>query len=100
MRQPRAGPAGKRASPLAYTPLEGAGNGQYTCEKGRPLMRRFGATLLAVVIPWSVATSQVRVASPDGRNVVRVDTHDGKLYYMVERDGHPLLTPSMLGFEL
>src|SRR6266576_7109641 len=99
MRQPRAGPAGKRASPLAYTPLEGAGNGQYIREKGRPLMRSFGATLLAVVIPWSVATSQVRVTSPDGRNQVVVATHDGKLFYAVLRDGQTLLTPSLLGFQ-
>jgi alpha-glucosidase len=28
-----------------------------------------------------------------------VDTHEGKLYYLVQRDGRPLLTPSMLGFE-
>ncbi|HXG96177.1 MAG TPA: glycoside hydrolase family 97 protein [Gemmatimonadales bacterium] len=62
-------------------------------------MRSFGATLLAVVIPWSVATSQIRVTSPDGRNQVVVATHDGKLFYAVWRDGRPLLTPSMLGFE-
>src|SRR5205809_617895 len=43
--------------------------------------------------------AQLRVASPDGRNVVMIDTHEGKLYYMVQRDGRPLLTPSMLGFE-
>src|SRR3989475_5134261 len=43
--------------------------------------------------------SQTRVASPDGRNAVTVEIHDGKLYYSVRRDGHPLLLPSMLGFE-
>jgi len=62
-------------------------------------MKCLGTTLLTVLIPWSLATSQVRVASPDGRNVVLVETHEGKLYYMVQRDGHPLLTPSMLGFD-
>src|SRR6266536_3619061 len=62
-------------------------------------MRSLGATLLAVVIPWSVATSQVRVTSPDGRNQVVVATHDGKLFYAVWRDGRPLLTPSLLGFQ-
>src|SRR6266487_3461868 len=51
-------------------------------------MRSLGATLLAVVIPWSVATSQVRVTS-----------HDGQLFYAVWRDGRPLLTPSLLGFQ-
>src|SRR5437660_1246469 len=62
-------------------------------------MKRFGLTLLVSLIPWSMATGQLRVASPDGRNVVMVDTHEGKLYYMVQRDGRPLLMPSMLGFE-
>src|SRR5436190_13464843 len=62
-------------------------------------MRSFGATLLAVVIPWSVATSQVRATSPDGRNQVVVATHDGKLFYAVLRDGRTLLTPSLLGFQ-
>jgi len=39
------------------------------------------------------------VASPDGRNAFTVEIHDGKLYYSVQRDGRPLLLPSMLGFE-
>ena len=43
--------------------------------------------------------SQTRVASPDGRNAVTVEIRDGKLYYSVQRDAHPLLLPSMLGFE-
>ncbi|HEV2671496.1 MAG TPA: glycoside hydrolase family 97 protein [Gemmatimonadales bacterium] len=43
--------------------------------------------------------AQLRVASPDGRNAVVVQTHDGKLYYAVQRDGRPLLTPSLLGFQ-
>src|SRR2546421_5723770 len=47
----------------------------------------------------SPAIAQVRVASPDGRNGVTVEIHDGKLYYSVQRDGRPLLLPSMLGFE-
>ncbi len=39
-----------------------------------------------------------RVASPDGRTVVTVETRDGGLYYAIERDGRPLLVPSRLGF--
>jgi len=62
-------------------------------------MKIYGPTLLALLIPWSVATSQVRVASPNGRNQVEVATRDGRLYYTVQRDGRPLLTPSLLGFE-
>ncbi len=62
-------------------------------------MRIYGPTLLAVLIPWSMATSQSGVTSPDGRNRVEVGTHEGRLYYLVQRDGRPLLTPSMLGFQ-
>jgi len=65
-------------------------------------MRIYGPVwpaLFAVLIPCSVATSQLRVASPDGRNVVTIDTHEGRLYYAVQRDGRPLLTPSLLGFD-
>src|SRR5438034_8207604 len=62
--------------------------------------RRFtpASALLASFIPCA-APSQVRVASPDGRNVVTIDTHEGRLYYAVQRDGRPLLTPSLLGFQ-
>ena len=28
-----------------------------------------------------------------------LEVHDGKLYYSVQRDGHPLLLPSLLGFD-
>jgi len=65
-------------------------------------MRIYGPAwpaLFALLIPCSTATSQLRVASPDRRNVVMVDTHEGRLYYSVQRDGRPLLTPSLLGFD-
>lgn len=62
--------------------------------------------VLGLVAVTSLATtataklqSQVRVSSPDGRNVVTVDIRDGKLYYRVDRDGRALLMPSGLGFE-
>ncbi|HWC75229.1 MAG TPA: glycoside hydrolase family 97 protein [Gemmatimonadales bacterium] len=56
--------------------------------------------LLAALILLPVRLpAQVRVASPDGRNAVLVSTHEGKLYYEVQRDGRPLLTPSLLGFQ-
>jgi alpha-glucosidase len=47
----------------------------------------------------STAAAQIRVASPDGRSQVAVEIREGKLYYSVQRDGHPLLMPSLLGFE-
>jgi alpha-glucosidase len=57
---------------------------------------------LALALLMATATSaqaQVRVASPDGRNQVTVAIREGKLYYSVQRDDRPLLTPSLLGFE-
>ena len=55
--------------------------------------------VLLVLATPTVAAAQLRVASPDGRNVVMVDTREGRLYYTVQHDGRPLLTPSMLGFD-
>src|SRR2546430_6913467 len=56
---------------------------------------RFLLSLLAGCV--RPATPQVGVASPDGRTGVTVEIHDGRLYYAVQRDDHPLLLPSMLG---
>jgi alpha-glucosidase len=47
----------------------------------------------------SQAQDTVRVASPDGRNAVTVGVREGRLYYTLHRDGRPLMTPSLLGFE-
>jgi alpha-glucosidase len=41
----------------------------------------------------------VRVASPDGRNQVAVETREGRLTYSLTRDGRPLILPSLLGFD-
>ena len=41
----------------------------------------------------------LKVASPDGRNVVSVDVREGVLYYTVQRDGRTIMQPSRLGFE-
>ncbi len=57
-------------------------------------------TLLAALLSAAVpAQAQLRVASPDGRNVVTVEIHEGGLYYRLDRDGRALLLPSRLGFE-
>lgn len=55
----------------------------------------FAATSAAAV----GAQEPVRVASPDGRNVVSVETREGGLFYSVERDGRKVVLPSRLGFE-
>ena len=54
------------------------------------------ALLLVLATP---AQAQVRVASPDGRTRVSLEVQQGRAYYSVQRDGRPLLLPSLLGFE-
>ncbi|HEY2162978.1 MAG TPA: glycoside hydrolase family 97 protein [Gemmatimonadaceae bacterium] len=43
--------------------------------------------------------SQTVLASPNGRNKVTITVNEGRLYYSLERDGRPLILPSLLGFE-
>jgi alpha-glucosidase len=59
----------------------------------------FAALLATLTATAAVAQDTISVASPDGRNKVGVAVHEGKLYYMLTRDGGSLLLPSMLGFE-
>ena len=68
----------------------------------RGAVRAFGIAVLAVATTTACARAQqpARVASPDGRNVVTVETRDGGLFYGVERDGRKIILPSRLGFEL
>jgi len=67
----------------------------------RPCSRpaALGVALAALMGVTASAQGQARVASPDGRNQVNAEIRDGKLYYSVQRDGRPLLLPSLLGFE-
>lgn len=62
--------------------------------------RRFRSLVLGAILAASPAAAQdeVRVASPDGRNVVTVTARDGGVFYSVRRDGKPVLLPSRLGF--
>lgn len=61
--------------------------------------------ILAVILSCATFTSPaqavdtVKVASPDGRNVVLAFTREGKLHYTLQRDGRFVLSPSLLGFE-
>jgi alpha-glucosidase len=59
----------------------------------------FTALLMALTATVTVAQDTLTVSSPDGRNKVGVATYEGRLYYILSRDGRPLLLPSMLGFE-
>ncbi|HEX7023686.1 MAG TPA: glycoside hydrolase family 97 N-terminal domain-containing protein, partial [Gemmatimonadales bacterium] len=56
------------------------------------------AALLFAGLPGRLP-GQVRVASPDARNQVRVEVREGRLYYGLTRDGRELILPSLLGFE-
>ena len=59
------------------------------------------AALCAAFSAASSAQAQtpIRVASPDGHNVVTVQTSEGGLFYGVERDGRRIILPSRLGIE-
>ena len=59
----------------------------------------FTALMMTFTAAAAIAQDTLSVSSPDGRNKVGVAVHDGKLYYILSRDGRPLLEPSMLGFE-
>ena len=59
----------------------------------------FTALLMTFAASTVTAQDTISVSSPDGRNKVGVSTYQGKLYYILSRDGRPLITPSMLGFE-
>jgi len=58
-----------------------------------------GLATAALVASVSAAPAQVRVASPDGRNVVTVEVTRGRLTWSLARDGRMLMMPSGLGFE-
>jgi alpha-glucosidase len=53
----------------------------------------------AVLTTAAAAQPALRVASPDGKNVVTVSVRQGTLWYSVDRQGKPLLLPSRLGFD-
>jgi len=61
-----------------------------------PLPGLVTALLLATAAPLH---GQLRVASPDGRNLVTVELHDGRLTWALARDSRVLVVPSQLGFE-
>ncbi|HKC80499.1 MAG TPA: glycoside hydrolase family 97 catalytic domain-containing protein, partial [Gemmatimonadaceae bacterium] len=59
----------------------------------------FTALLVALTAATAIAQDTISVASPDGRNKVGVATYQGRLYYILSRDGRSIMQPSMLGFE-
>jgi alpha-glucosidase len=59
----------------------------------------FAALLVTFAVRTTIAQDTISVSSPDGRNKIGVSTNQGRLYYILSRDGRPIITPSMLGFE-
>ena len=60
---------------------------------------RTQSLFLILAVAAAPVVAQTRVSSPDKRNAVQVGIHEGGgLYYIVQRDGNSLLTPSRLGF--
>ncbi len=59
----------------------------------------FTALLVTLTAATAIAQDTISVASPDGRNKVGVATYQGRLYYILSRDGRSIMMPSMLGFE-
>src|SRR5437763_6846401 len=55
-------------------------------------------SITAATLLTAIAATQLRVASPDGRNQLTVEIHDGCPYYSLNRDTHPLFLPSRLGW--
>ncbi|HEX4632504.1 MAG TPA: glycoside hydrolase family 97 N-terminal domain-containing protein, partial [Gemmatimonadales bacterium] len=53
--------------------------------------------LLTFVAP--ILAAQVRVASPDGKNLVTLQIDSGRLRYSLSRNGQPLIQPSLLGMQ-
>jgi len=60
--------------------------------------RIFLFVLLPATLACHAGAATVTVPSPDGRNVVTVDTE--RLTYALHRDGKPVLAPSPLGLKL
>lgn len=58
-----------------------------------------GLALAAAVAPAAAQQDTLSVRSPDGRNVIGIETRDGRLFYRVSRDGQAVMLPSRLGFE-
>src|SRR5688572_30219276 len=64
-----------------------------------PCFRGAQFVLVGLAVAAAPLQSQVRVASPDGRNQVTLELRDGHLGYSLARDGRALILPSRLGFE-
>ncbi len=49
---------------------------------------------------WQTAFAQEKLQSPDGKLELQFELNDGTPYYMLNRDGKPVVLPSKMGFTL
>ncbi len=61
-------------------------------------LRLAALAALAISLAPALGAQGHAVSSPDGRTVVTLALRDGRLTWAVARDGHPVVTPSRLGF--
>ena len=69
-----------------------------TIRRWTSLCARALSSIALLALVAKAQQAPYRVASPDGRNVVQVESRDGALRYGVLRDGRAVITPSRLGF--
>ena len=60
-------------------------------------LRNSLAALLLISAANGAFAEQNKVTSPDGRLIVNVEDHAGRLFYDVTYDGKQMMQPSLLG---
>ena len=56
--------------------------------------------ILMLFAAWQTAFAQEKLQSPDGKLELQFELNDGTPYYMLNRDGKPVVLPSKMGFTL
>ena len=56
--------------------------------------------ILMLFAAWQTAFGQEKLQSPDGKLELQFELNDGTPYYILNRDGKPVVLPSKMGFTL
>ena len=56
--------------------------------------------ILMLFAAWQTVLAQEKLQSPDGKLELQFELNDGKPYYILNRDGKPVVLPSKMGFTL
>ena len=56
--------------------------------------------ILMLFAAWQTVFAQEKLQSPDGKLELQFELNDGKPYYILNRDGKPVVLPSKMGFTL